>query len=147
MTPANVLEFDRAADITILSGPRDEPETRGARDQKSERRRAPIKAGRLLKMLRTNPDQTTNLSHPENAIYLRPLPCAADEEDAQDWAAETFSVEKGRQYPDTEAGFEQCLVDHRRMFCELEYWLLLVGEFLPEDEFPAALKPLRRKDH
>jgi hypothetical protein len=66
----------------------------------------------ILKVAGLNSDLTVNMGDPRNVAYIGPLESDADEDLAEGMASAMF---KGDIDTDDEMGFEQRLVDARRM--------------------------------
>jgi hypothetical protein len=66
----------------------------------------------------------TDPGNPRFAKYLRPLSNAAAEAEAAEWANTTYNLTvEGWPYDPTfneDAAYQRCLVDARRMLCDLE---------------------------
>jgi hypothetical protein len=77
----------------------------------------------ILKAAGLNHDLTTNMGDPRNVAYIGALERPDDEEMAVDMAAVIYSAWR-EQHGDDEMGFEQCLVDARRMILDDAYALL-----------------------
>jgi hypothetical protein len=80
----------------------------------------------ILKAAGLNPDLTTNMGDPRNVAYIGPLEDPDDEHMAEEMAAVSYSAWR-EQHDDDEMGYEQCLVDARRMLCDGNYTRLFHG--------------------
>jgi hypothetical protein len=82
----------------------------------------------ILKVAGLNPDLTTTMGDPRNALYVFPLDNEADEDQATGMAEMVLGHRLDHDSADdTEMVFEQCLVDARRMILDEAYARLFRG--------------------
>jgi hypothetical protein len=74
----------------------------------------------ILKVAGLNPDLTTIMGDPRNVAYIGPLEDSDDEDMAEGMAAASYSSWRELR-GDNDMGYEQCLVDARRMLCDQDY--------------------------
>jgi hypothetical protein len=81
----------------------------------------------VLKAAGLNLDLTTTMGDPRNVAYIGPLENDDDEDMAEGMAAASYSDLCERYGDDDDTGYEQCLVDARRMLCDRNYARLFGG--------------------
>ena len=74
----------------------------------------------ILKVAGLNPDLTTNMGDPRNVAYIGPLEDLDDKSMAEGMATASYSAWR-EQHGDDDMGYEQCLVDARRMILDGAY--------------------------
>jgi hypothetical protein len=74
----------------------------------------------ILRVAGLNPDLSTTIGDPRNVAYIGPLENDADEDMAEEMAAVSYGSWR-EQHGDSDMGFEQCLVDARRMILDEAY--------------------------